>query len=197
MRQEGREAAVRTSVMVAGEGLKKLFFAVMLMVGMAVVRTSVQGWSRRLRGRATVGGRGTIVEASSDLVRVHHALRQLVLPVGDLVVLALVLSLVRVELTAGVEHVVAVVSDAMDVVDGLGKAAVAESALVVLHELLEAVLVQLLVLHVEVLVLLHVGLVLEGEVAAAAVAVKVGRLLISERAVRCAAIFLTSKPKHK
>lgn len=169
----------------------------MLMVGMAVVRTSVQGWSRRLRGRATVGGRGTIVEASSDLVRVHHALRQLVLPVGDLVVLALVLSLVRVELTAGVEHVVAVVSDAMDVVDGLGKAAVAESALVVLHELLEAVLVQLLVLHVEVLVLLHVGLVLEGEVAAAAVAVKVGRLLISERAVRCAAIFLTSKPKHK
>ena len=169
----------------------------MLMVGMAVMRTSVQGWSRRLRGRATVGGRWTIVEASSDLVRVHHALRQLVLPVGDLVVLALVLSLVRVELTAGVEHVVAVVSDAMDVVDGLGKAAVAESALVVLHELLEAVLVQLLVLHVKVLVLLHVGLVLEGEVAAAAVAVKVGRLLISERAVRCAAIFLTSKPKHK
>jgi hypothetical protein len=50
---------------------------------------------------------------------------------------------------------------------------------------------------VKVLVLLHVGLVLEGEVAAAAVAVKVGRLLISERAVRCAAIFLTSKPKHK
>ena len=92
------------------------------------------------------------------------------------------------------EDVVAVVPDAVDVVDGLGEPAVAEAALVVLHELLEAVLVELLVLHVEVLVLLHVRLVLEGEVAAAAVAVKVGRLLVPEGAVRCSAILLTSEP---
>jgi len=42
-----------------------------------------------------------------------------------------------------VEDVVAVVPDAVDVVDGLGEPAVAEATLVVLHELLEAVLVQL------------------------------------------------------
>ncbi len=94
------------------------------------------------------------------------------------------------------KNVIAVVPDAMDVVDGLGEAAGVEAALVVLHELLEAVLVELLVLHVEVLVLLHVRLVLEGEVAAAAVAVKVGRLLVPKGAVRGAAILLTSEPKN-
>ena len=124
----------------------------------------------------------------------HHAQRQLGLPVLDLVVLPLVLALVRVELAAGVQHVVTVGPDAVDVVDLLGEAAVVEAALVVLHELLEAVLVQLLVLHVEVLVLLHVRLVLENVATAAAIAVKVGRLLIAKRAVLCVAIFLTAKP---
>ena len=68
------------------------------------------------------------------------------------------------------------------------------SARTSLHELLEAVLVELLVLHVEVLVLLHVRLVLENVATAAAIAVKVGRLLIAKRAVLCVAIFLTAKP---
>ena len=95
------------------------------------------------------------------------------------------------------ENVIAVVPDAVDVVDGLGEAAGIEAALVVLHELLEAVLVELLVFHVKVLVLLHVGLVLEGEVAAAAVAVKVGRLLVAEGAVRRAAVLLTTEPDVK
>jgi len=83
-------------------------------------------------------------------------------------------------LATGVEDVIAVVPDAVDVVDGLGEAAGVEAALVILHELLEAVLVELLVLHVKVLVLLHVGLVLEGEVAASTVAMKVSCLLVPE-----------------
>ena len=52
------------------------------------------------------------------------------------------------------ENVIAVVPDAVDVVDGLCEAAGVEAALVVLHELLEAVLVELFVFHVKVLVLL-------------------------------------------
>ena len=95
------------------------------------------------------------------------------------------------------ENVIAVVPDAVDVVDGLCEAAGVEAALVVLHELLEAVLVELFVFHVKVLVLLHVGLVFEGEVAAAAVAVKVGRLLVAEGTVGCAAVLLTSEPDVK
>ena len=100
-------------------------------------------------------------------------------------------------LATGVENVIAVVPDAVDVVDGLCEAAGVEAALVVLHELLEAVLVELFVFHVKVLVLLHVGLVFEGEVAAAAVAVKVGRLLVAEGTVGCAAVLLTSEPDVK
>ena len=116
------------------------------------------------------------------------------LTIGQFRVATLVLALVRVELSARVQHVRASGPDAVDVVDLLGEAAVVEAALVVLHELLEAVLVELLVLHVEVLVLLHVRLVLENVATAAAIAVKVGRLLIAKRAVLCVAIFLTAKP---
>lgn len=92
------------------------------------------------------------------------------------------------------EHVVATVPDAVNMVHRFRESAIAESAFVILHELLEAVLVELLVLHVEVLVLLHVRLVLENVATAAAIAVKVGRLLIAKRAVLCVAIFLTAKP---
>jgi hypothetical protein len=46
-------------------------------------------------------------------------------------------------------------------------------------------------------VLLHVALVLEDEVAAATVAVEVGRLGLAERAVRGVAILLTPEPVDK
>ena len=125
----------------------------------------------------------------------HHALCQLVLSVGDLVVFSLVFAFVRVQLATGVKHVVAVVADAVDVVDCLGEPAGVEAALVIFHEFFEAVLVQLLVLHVKVFVLLHVRLVLEGEVAPAPVAVKVSRLLVSEGAIGCGAVFLATEPR--
>ena len=57
------------------------------------------------------------------------------------------------ELPAAVEDVLAVRSDAVDVVVGSGELAVQKPARPVFHKLLEAVFVQLLILHVVVLVL--------------------------------------------
>ena len=57
------------------------------------------------------------------------------------------------ELPAAVEDVLAVRSDAVDVVVGSGELAVQKPARLVFHKLLEAVFVQLLILHVVVLVL--------------------------------------------
>ena len=57
------------------------------------------------------------------------------------------------ELPAAVEDVLAVRSDAVDVVVGAGELAVQKPARLVFHKLLEAVFVQLLILHVVVLVL--------------------------------------------
>ena len=57
------------------------------------------------------------------------------------------------ELAAAVEDVLAMRSDAVDVVVGAGELAVQEPARLVFHKLLEAVFVQLLILHVVVLVL--------------------------------------------
>ena len=57
------------------------------------------------------------------------------------------------ELAAAVEDVLAMRSDAVDVVVGPGELAVQEPARLVFHKLLEAVFVQLLILHVVVLVL--------------------------------------------
>ena len=57
------------------------------------------------------------------------------------------------ELAAAVEDVLAVRSDAVDVVVGSGELAVQKPARLVFHKLLEAVFVQLLILHVVVLVL--------------------------------------------
>ena len=64
------------------------------------------------------------------------------------------LAFVRVELSAGVEDVSASGPDAVDVVAHFGEAAPVEVAVLVLHELLEAVPVQLLVFDVVALVLL-------------------------------------------
>lgn len=63
------------------------------------------------------------------------------------------LALVRVELAARVQHVGASGADAMDVVAHLGEAAAVEVAVLVLHELFEAVAAQLFVLDVVTLVL--------------------------------------------
>ena len=57
------------------------------------------------------------------------------------------------ELPAAVEDVLAMRSDAVDVVVGSGELAVQKPARLVFHKLLEAVFVQLLILHVVVLVL--------------------------------------------
>ena len=57
------------------------------------------------------------------------------------------------ELPAAVEDVLAMRSDAVDVVVGAGELAVQKPARLVFHKLLEAVFVQLLILHVVVLVL--------------------------------------------
>ena len=57
------------------------------------------------------------------------------------------------QLAAAVEDVLAVRSDAVDVVVGSGELAVQKPARLVFHKLLEAVFVQLLILHVVVLVL--------------------------------------------
>ena len=59
----------------------------------------------------------------------------------------------RVELAAGVEDVSASGPDAMDVVADFREAAAVEVAVLVLHEFLEAVAVQLLVFDVVTLVL--------------------------------------------
>ena len=57
------------------------------------------------------------------------------------------------ELATAVEDVLAMRSDAVDVVVGAGELAVQKPARLVFHKLLEAVFVQLLILHVVVLVL--------------------------------------------
>ena len=57
------------------------------------------------------------------------------------------------ELPAAVEDVLAMRSDAVNVVVGSGELAVQKPARLVFHKLLEAVFVQLLILHVVVLVL--------------------------------------------
>ena len=57
------------------------------------------------------------------------------------------------QLPAAVEDVLAMRSDAVDVVVGPGELAVQKPARLVFHKLLEAVFVQLLILHVVVLVL--------------------------------------------
>ena len=64
------------------------------------------------------------------------------------------LAFVRVELAARVENVSASGPDAMDVVANFREAATVEVAVFVLHELLEAVAVQLLVFDVVTFVLL-------------------------------------------
>jgi hypothetical protein len=93
-----------------------------------------------------------------------------------------------------VEDVVAVAPDAVDVVDGLGEPAVVMATWILFHKLLEAVLVELFVLHMEILVLLHVSLVFEGELAAGAIAMKVRGFLASKWAIVSIAVLAASEP---
>lgn len=81
-------------------------------------------------------------------------MRQLELAVGNLAVLPLVLSFVTQKLSAGVQHIVAVFPDAMNMIASLGESTAGKSARVWFHELLEAVFQQLLVLDVIRLVFL-------------------------------------------
>lgn len=89
-----------------------------------------------------------------DVGHVHRLLCQLELPVGDLAVLPLMLSLVTQQLSTRVQYIVAVLPYAMDVVAGLRKPTAREATGVGLHELLEAILQQLFILDVVGLVFL-------------------------------------------
>lgn len=89
-----------------------------------------------------------------DVGHVHRLLCQLELPVGNLAVLPLMLSLVTQQLSTRVQYIVAVLPYAMDVVAGLRKATAGEATGVGLHELLEAILQQLFILDVVGLVFL-------------------------------------------
>lgn len=90
--------------------------------------------------------------------------------------------LVARQLAARMEHVITIRPDAVDVIQFAVVSAVGELALVRFEEFLKAVAEQLLVLHVVDLVLLHLPLVLERELAAIAQTVKVRRLVIGVRA---------------
>lgn len=80
---------------------------------------------------------------------VHHGLLgQFELPVRYFAVLALVLPLVAQQLPAGMQHVVATVPHAVDVIAHLREPAVGETARVRFHELFEPVPGQLFVLDV-------------------------------------------------
>lgn len=143
----------------------------------------------------------------------NHALRQFVLAVCHLRVLPLVFAFVAEELPAGVQDVVAAGADAVDVVAHSRETTALEGTVLVLHELLEAVPVELLVLDVVGLVLLckgthssagqefgsrrgyherdtltHVGLVLEGVLAVVSPTVEVRGTLTEEGAIRGAAL---------
>ena len=111
-------------------------------------------------------------------------------------VVPFVFPFVGVKLAAGMQDVIAARSDAVNVIDRLGEPATGEAAIVVLHELPESVLVELLVLHVEVFVLFHVGLILEGEVAAAPVAMEMRRFLSAKRTIIRLAVFHASKSEE-
>lgn len=124
----------------------------------------------------------------------HHGLGQFELPVRQLGVLPFVLALVAEELPGTVKHVVALRPDAMYVIADLREPAVLVRAAFVLHELLEPVPRQLLVLYVIRLVLLHVGLVLKRELAPGAPAVEMRRPLPEKGAVARAALLRRPVP---
>ena len=81
------------------------------------------------------------------------------------------------------EDVIAVFTNAMYVIDSLGKATVIKATWVLFHELFETVFVKLLVFHVEILVLLHVSLVFESKLTGGPVTVEVGGFLASKGAM--------------
>uniref|UniRef100_A0A1Y1NAJ0 Uncharacterized protein n=1 Tax=Photinus pyralis TaxID=7054 RepID=A0A1Y1NAJ0_PHOPY len=128
------------------------------------------------------------------LQRLDHALRQLVLSVRQLRVLALVLPLVREQLAGTVQDVVALRPDAVYVIAHLRKSAVLVRADLALHELLKAVPGQLLVFDMVRLVLLHVRFVLKRKPTARSSAVEMRRPLSKERTVRSAALLCRAVP---
>lgn len=145
--------------------------------------------------RATGGGEVRCHSRfAMDVGHVHRLLRQLELPVGDLAVLPLMLSLVTQQLSTRVQYIVAVLSYAMDVVAGLRKATAGEATGVGLHELLEAILQQLFVLDVVGLVFLHIRLILKRELTGVSPAMEVGCPLAKEGTVRSSTLLRGSEP---
>lgn len=106
------------------------------------------------------------------------------------------LALVRVQLATGMQHVITIGTNAMDMVDSAREATTRETTGLLFHELFEAIFIELLVLHVVVLVLLHVGLVLEGEIAPAPIAMEMRGLLGAKRAIRGGAILNPSESEE-
>ena len=84
----------------------------------------------------------------------------------------------------------------MNVIDGLVETTVIKSARILFHKLLKAVFVQLFIFHMKILMLFHIGFVLEGELARGSVAVEVCCLLVSVHAVLRPAILRAAEPEE-
>lgn len=93
------------------------------------------------------------------------------------------------------QDIIAIGANAMDMIDRFGEPTIIISARILFHKLFEAVLVQLFVFHMEILVLLHVCLVLEGELASTSIAMEMSGFLASKRTIMSGTIFATSKAK--
>ena len=83
----------------------------------------------------------------------------------------------------------------MNVVDGLIETAVIKSARILFHKFLKAVFVQLFVFHVKILVLFHVGFVLESKLTTRSIAMEMRRFLPPKGAIVSGAIFASTKPQ--
>lgn len=94
------------------------------------------------------------------------------------------------------QNVIAIGANAVNMIDSLGESAVVKSARVLFHKLFESVLVELLVFHVEILVFLHIGLVLEGKLAATSIAMEMGGFLAAKGAVVRSTIFAASESEE-
>ncbi len=125
----------------------------------------------------------------------QHALGELVFPVGQLVIPSFVLPFVSEKLSGRMEDVITTCANTMNMVDSLGKSTIFIATRILLHKLFKPILVELFVFHMKVLVLLHIGLVFESELASGSVTVEVGGFLASEGALWTAAVLATSKPE--
>ena len=80
-------------------------------------------------------------------------------------------------------------------IDGLVETAVIKSARILFHKLLKAVFVQLFVFHMKILMLFHIGFVLESELTTRSIAMEMRRFLPPKRAIVSGAILATTEPQ--